>query len=227
MTFAVAYRARPVGSVPCDEALPLRLSSSRAVMTRRLLKALRRSSRTPLLVESQSRPEVFGAFYEQLYDQVLEFFARRTWDAEAAFDLTAETFARAYAYRQSFRGTTDNEAYAWLWTIARRQLADWYERGRVEREALDRLGLEPVPLSDPEMDRVEELADLPFKRAQIELALSRLPSDQQRAVRARILDGEAYGDIARETSVTEDVVRARVSRGLRTLWHTLESHDLK
>jgi RNA polymerase sigma-70 factor (ECF subfamily) len=178
-----------------------------------------------LFVQSQERPIAFADFYEELYDQVLSHLVRRTLDPEAAFDLTAESFARAYAYRMSFKGTTDAEAYAWLWSIVRTRLADWYERGRVEREALHRLGLEPMPLTDPEIERVEELVDLPNLRARLADAMSDLPPGLQQAVQRRLVDGEAYADIADDLQMSEDAIRARVSRGLKRLASTLHPDD--
>ena len=41
----------------------------------------------------------------------------------------AETFAHAAAGRGRFRGSTDEERAAWLYGIARRQLALYYRRG--------------------------------------------------------------------------------------------------
>lgn len=38
---------------------------------------------------------------------------------EVARDLTAETFAQAFRGRRRFRGTTEAEAPAWLYTIGR------------------------------------------------------------------------------------------------------------
>ncbi len=44
-----------------------------------------------------------------------------------------------------------------------------------------------------------------------------LSAIQRRAVQARVLEGKPYGQIAREESVSEQVVRKRVSRALATL----------
>ena len=45
----------------------------------------------------------FEAFYVRHVDELLGFFARRTRDAEAAADLTAETFAAALTARRRYR----------------------------------------------------------------------------------------------------------------------------
>ena len=42
---------------------------------------------------SSNDPEAFGVFYDRHVKALLGYFARRTYDAEEAADLTAETFA--------------------------------------------------------------------------------------------------------------------------------------
>ena len=89
----------------------------------------------------------FTALYREAAQDLVVFFARRTYDADAAADLMAETFARAYLGRRRFRGSSEEEARAWLFGIARRRLAMYIRRGKAERRALRRLGLErPQPV---------------------------------------------------------------------------------
>src|ERR1700754_4657344 len=75
------------------------------------------------------------ALYARHGEELLMFLTRRTADPQIALDLWAEAFAQAVAGSRRFRGTTPEEADAWLYTIARRQLARYYERGRAEQRA--------------------------------------------------------------------------------------------
>ncbi|MGH2913885.1 MAG: sigma factor-like helix-turn-helix DNA-binding protein [Solirubrobacteraceae bacterium] len=52
--------------------------------------------------------------------------------------------------------------------------------------------------------------------------LARLPGDQADAVRRRVLDERAYGEIARELQTSELVIRKRISRGLARLRSEME-----
>jgi RNA polymerase sigma-70 factor (ECF subfamily) len=72
-----------------------------------------------MLTRSRSVPEAFAGFVEGVRPQMLRFFARRIGDSEQAADLTAQTFARAFERRADFRGVTDEQAYGWIWGIAR------------------------------------------------------------------------------------------------------------
>ncbi len=47
--------------------------------------------------------------------------------------------------------------------------------------------------------------------------LEDLPAEQRSAVRARLLDDRAYGEIAVAEGVSEAAIRQRVSRGLSSL----------
>jgi RNA polymerase sigma-70 factor (ECF subfamily) len=163
------------------------------------------------------RSEDFAAFYNRHADGVVGFFAGRLLDPELALDLTAETFAQAFEGRRRLRGTAETEATAWLYTIARRQLSRYFRRGKAERRALDRLGLEVPSASEEDIRRINELAGLGEVRAVVAEALADLSAAQRDALRLRIVDELSYSEVARRLSISEATARARVSRGLRSL----------
>lgn len=112
---------------------------------------------------------------------MLGFFMRRTFDAEVAVDLVADTFVAAIADRGSFRGESDDEAVGWLYGIARHRLGDFQRHGRVERRGLEQAGLERRALSDWEYERIEELAGLSELREQVAAGLDGLSEQTARA----------------------------------------------
>jgi RNA polymerase sigma factor (sigma-70 family) len=161
--------------------------------------------------------EAFRDFYVANVQRVVVFFTRRTLDAEVALDLTGETFALALQRRRQFRGRTDAEAEAWLFAIARSRLAHFWRRGVAERKALQQVGLDPPSVGQSELERIEELAGLPVLRCRVQRAVAGLHPQQAYVVIQRIVAEREYDDLARELGVSQDVVRARVSRGLRAL----------
>jgi RNA polymerase sigma factor (sigma-70 family) len=161
--------------------------------------------------------EDFAAFYRRHENSLLRFFARQIYDPQLALDLTAESFAQAFIGRGRFRGRSKGEEVAWLQTIARRQLARYYRRGRVEREGLERLKISLAPASSEELERIEELAGLDTARSAIREGLAALSEEQRRAIELRIVRELPYPDVAAELGVSEQTARARVSRGLRAL----------
>jgi RNA polymerase sigma-70 factor (ECF subfamily) len=160
--------------------------------------------------------------YDSMSRPVLVFFTRRVFDGELALDLTAETFARALESSGRFRGTGDREAAAWIWGIARNVLGEFFKRGRVERRALRRLGLEPPAITSDEIERIEQLAGVEELRVAVAQALATLGADQREALRLRVVDELDYPVVARRLGVSEPTARARVSRGLRRLAAALE-----
>lgn len=150
-----------------------------------------------------------------LYDQharaLLAFLARRAADPEAAVDLLAETFAAAFKDRRRFRG---DDPLPWLYGIARHQLAGYFRRGRVERRALERLGVQRRELTETEYDRIEELAGL---GGEVSAALASLKPEHRDAVRLRVVEERPYPEVARALGISEQTARARVSRALRAL----------
>jgi RNA polymerase sigma factor (sigma-70 family) len=158
--------------------------------------------------------EAFGVLYERRHEFVLAFLLKRTRDPEVAMDLMAETFAVALIALADRSPVITGSAVPWLLTIARNSLIDSYRRGRVESAARRRLALEPIQISDSDVEWVLRAA------AETDLLLrlsDELPADQFDALRARILDERDYEEIARELECSEAVVRKRVSRAIATL----------
>jgi RNA polymerase sigma-70 factor (ECF subfamily) len=158
--------------------------------------------------------DAFGELYERRRDLVLAFLLKRTRDPEVAMDLMAETFAVALVALADRPPAIAGSAAPWLLTIARNAMIDSYRRGRVESAARRRLAMEPVQIGDGDVERVLQLA------AETDLLLGladELPAEQFDALRARVLDGRGYEEIAGQLECSAAVVRKRVSRAISTL----------
>jgi RNA polymerase sigma factor (sigma-70 family) len=169
-----------------------------------------------LLARARGEPSAFGAFYRRHEDRLLGYFLARVGDPEVAADLTAEAFAAALASAHRFRSRTKKPASAWLFGIARNNLAMSRRSGQVEARARRRLGMAPVVLTDEAIERIAELNQTPLA------LLDELPGDQREAVTARVIDERDYPEIAKDLRCSEAVVRKRVSRGLGTLRTRME-----
>jgi RNA polymerase sigma-70 factor (ECF subfamily) len=166
-----------------------------------------------------------AAAYRRDARRLLIWLTRRTYDGQVAVDLVGETYARAWESRRRFRGDpADAEALAaWTFGIARHVLADALRRGRSERAAMQRLHVVPPQLAADEIARLEELAELGSLRATLAIALEDLSPEQRDAVRLRVIEELGYPAIAGRLGISEEAVRARVSRGLRTLALSMEA----
>jgi RNA polymerase sigma factor (sigma-70 family) len=164
----------------------------------------------------------FDDFYRRESEGMLVFFARRTLDPETALDLTAETFAHAYLGWRRLRGDSDEERQAWLYTIARRRLSRYLRRGRVERRALRRLGIQTPTAHEDDLALIEQRAGLGELRAALSCELVHLTAQQRRALDLRIVQERPYAEVASVLGISELAARARVSRALRALGHALD-----
>jgi RNA polymerase sigma-70 factor (ECF subfamily) len=166
----------------------------------------------------------FAAMYAREGEVVLVFLARRTLDAAIAADLAAETFAQAFRSWPRLLGRSEEEVRAWLFTVARRQVSRYMRRGRVERRTVQRLGIRLPTLHEDDVAAIEERAGLSDLRAALGVELARLSLEQREALRLRVVEERSYADVALVLGISEQAVRARVSRGLRALAGALEPY---
>ena len=155
-----------------------------------------------------------GPKHEQ-YRKVLRFVRRRVGSAEDTEDVTQEVFANAAAVLDGSK--VSSPTLAWLYTVARRRIADELRR----RDRSRTVSLEVV--GDPatvETDYGDAVA-----RA-LEVAVAAMPEGQRRVVLARLVQGHSFAEIAREVGASEDACRMRFMRGLQHLREEFEKEGL-
>ena len=182
-----------------------------AVRTGMAITRLSEAPDSELLRRAIAEPEAFGVFYERHVGRLLAFVGRRTASADVALDVCAEVFACALEAAPSFVASC-SAPEAWLYTIARNKLADLYRAKRTEDAARRRLGMQPIEITDEGLGRIEAI--IAAHDAVAVQALDELSDVERSALQARVLDERDYGDIAHSFSVSESVIRKRVSRGL-------------
>lgn len=168
-----------------------------------------------------------STLYEEHADSVLKFAMRRTFDAQNSVDIVGETFAVAFEKRKKYRGTTDAEVQSWLFGIASNLLKMYFRSGAIERRAMEKLGVDQTTVPPEEFERIEALAGSLELRAAVRDALVELSAEQRAAVQLRVVDELPYPLVADRLEVTEDVARARVSRGLKKLRDRIEAVQLE
>ena len=169
----------------------------------------------------QPHETAFLRLYDAEAVSLLAFFARRTFDAEVAAELTAETWAAAYAGWPRFRDRGAGAA-PWLFRIARRQLGRYYRTGRVQARARRRLGLPDRTITSGDLERVEELIDFEQLGRAVARGLANLSAGEREAITLRVVEDRDYPDVAARLRCSEQAARARVSRALRHLAVVME-----
>ena len=169
-------------------------------------------SDSELLLASRADPASFVELYRRHAEDLLRYFARRTLDPEAAAELTAETFAEAYASRRNYRDTGAN-GVAWIYGIARHQLGRFFRSGTIDAAARRKIGLPQRELPPEDYERIEELVDLAPIRDAMADALETLAEEQRDALKLRVIDGLSYADVAARLGCAEAAARQRVKIG--------------
>jgi RNA polymerase sigma factor (sigma-70 family) len=169
-----------------------------------------------LLAASGSDARAFRRLYDRYAASIHRFHRGRTGDADAALDLTAETFAQAWLSRGRFRDRAGGSAGPWLFAIARNVLVTSVRRRRLEQTARERLGVlverEPRDASHDWLDGLDE-------------ALEALAPDLREAVELRVVDDLTYDELAARSGTTAGAARVRVHRGLKALRERLTREE--
>jgi RNA polymerase sigma factor (sigma-70 family) len=160
----------------------------------------------------------FTELYRHYLPVILRWCLRETGNREIAADLSAEVFAAALISARRYRAQRGS-VLAWLLGIAQNKLLESRRRKRVEDSARRRLGLEPMSLTDADLDRVEELASLDEEILELVEGLS---APLRQALAARVVHERSYEEIAFEMHCSPSVARQRVSRALKSLKSQME-----
>ena len=140
------------------------------------------------------------------YGKVLRFVRRRVRSSEDAEDLTQEVFANAAARLDAREG--ESPALAWLYTVAKRRIADEARRSDRSRTVPLELVAEPAAA---DVTYGEEVAKT------LSASLATMPEGQRRVVVGRLLQGRSFADLGRENGTSEEACRMRFMRGLQHL----------
>jgi RNA polymerase sigma-70 factor (ECF subfamily) len=106
---------------------------------------------------------------------------------------------------------------AWVFTLARHALADWWRKHR----AIDML---PESLAAPEGELLMDSATVSGVVDAVREAVAQLPEPDRHLLRLRDLErNEPYSEIARQLGIRTETARVRHLRSLRKLRSLLES----
>jgi RNA polymerase sigma-70 factor, ECF subfamily len=151
------------------------------------------------------------------YRQVLRFVRRRVALPQDADDVTQEVFLDM-ASSLAAAAEAAPPTLGWLYTVARRRLADEARRRARSRS----VSLEVVTPPEAPADAYGGLV----ARA-LDAALANLPEGQRRVVLERLIQGRSFSEIAKSVGATEEACRMRFMRGLQQLRREFEQEGLR
>lgn len=161
-------------------------------------------------------PRGLGELMERHQGVVYRFLVALLGDEDVAADAAQETFVRALANLNGFRG--DAAFRTWLLAIARNEGRGWARRTERRRESpMDGV----APLADPK-EAPDDEAVRRTEVARVTAFLDRLPEKQRLSVSLRIFDGLSFREVAEATDSTEGAARVNYHHGIRRLREWLD-----
>ncbi len=139
-----------------------------------------------LIEEARHNPEAFAALYQLYLTPLYRYLYRRSSNAHDAEDLTTQVFIDVLEGLTTHRYREGGRFVAWLFTIARRRLIDFYRQHPC------------APLDDPPSPEPGLLAVIEKGQDLQRLAclLSRLDEDQQELLRLRFSAGLSFSEMS-------------------------------
>jgi RNA polymerase sigma-70 factor (ECF subfamily) len=164
-----------------------------------------------LIEAAQRDPLRFADLYDNYFDSVYAYVARRARDRAEVEDLTAEVFRKALANLPQFRWTGAPFA-AWLFRIASNLIAD--RAKRVAKEGNVHLD---DNLAAPASDRLQSSLEEVERLAHMFRMVGELAEDQRRVLVMRFAEEKSISEIADELGRSEGAVKQLQFRALENL----------
>lgn len=177
-----------------------------------------------LVARARRDPGAFSALYRRYVDRIYAFAHRRTWTREAAEDVTAATFERAYRHLDRF-DTAGAGFGPWLYRIASNELVDHYRREGRSKSRRGQRALRALA-DDPVVDDVERIEREEEVRAML-AALADLRPRYQEALTLRYLSGLSADEAARAMGCSKPVLAVTLHRALGSLRRAVERRAIE
>lgn len=168
-----------------------------------------------LVKAAQVEAEAFAQLYDRYVQRLYHYCYHRTNNVHDAEDLTAQTFLAALEALPHYR--QDGHFAAWLFTIARNKVVDYYRR------------TPNLPLDDstaqPFLSDLAGEAEISQQKEGLLRALRALTEEEQELIRLRYAAELPFAEIARSLRKSEDSVKKMMYRLLARLKSQVEAED--
>ncbi len=170
-------------------------------------------------------PDKFSEFILENQTRIRAYIARMIGDADEAADLTQETFARAQAGMEKFRG--ESKFTIWLYSIATNVCLDYLKSaGRRRLQVTPPEMLAEIAKCDEEAPRFS--ATLLLDQAEMGKCMRRfideLPSNQRMALLFHDIEGMTNPEVAEAMNCTMATAKIWIHRARKRLRNTLEEN---
>jgi RNA polymerase sigma-70 factor (ECF subfamily) len=172
-----------------------------------------------LLRDIEADPQKFGQVYEAFYNKIFGYVYRRTTDYEAARDITAETFLKAYVNIGKFKWRNISLLY-WLYQIATNELNKYFNSYKYRPQSLNRIQEEyGIDITDhsnaePESIKLQNELDKHQEFVRINDSIRNLNLKYGDVISLRFFERKSVKEIAIILDKKEGTVKSLLSRGI-------------
>jgi RNA polymerase sigma-70 factor, ECF subfamily len=164
--------------------------------------------------------EAFAQLYDAYVERVYRYIYFRTSEDAATEDLVSQVFLKAWENLGRYK-VGGSPFIAWLYTIARNLVIDYYRATKK-----DVLPLEAAVALPSDRESPDEEAQLHFDLEAMRDALQFLTGDQQQVLILKFIAGLPNENIARIMNKREGTIRGLQMRALQTLSKYMQEKKL-
>ena len=180
-----------------------------------MAKPVEQTSYDDLVELAKTQAAALGRLYELYYDRIFRFCVHRLFNRATAEDVTSTVFLTVARMMRDFKGRTEQDFRAWVYTIAANQ-ANAYIRKTSRRRRL--MGTITAHWREDDQDSSEwSSLDWPTLYA----AIQRLKPEHQTILTLRFFENLDYDEIGRVVEARPATVRVILHRVLRRLQEEL------
>lgn len=182
----------------------------------KLLFAVQEEESSESAVEKNQR---FNQLFEEYFDKVYQFFFFRLRNETVAEDLAAQTFEKIYKHLDGY----EDRGYkisAWIFTIARNNLNDYFRKNRHHIESIDDLTPSKEPAKDFDLGKL----DSKMLTEKLWEAIGNLPKKQQELWSYKLTEDLPHKEIAELMKTSEANINVMLHRSIKLLKQQLEHY---
>lgn len=183
-----------------------------------------------LLKDIKNDPHKFGEIYDAFYSRIFGYVFRRTANYDAAKDIAAETFLKAYTRIGTFRWRNISILH-WLYRIATNELNKYSDASSYAPESLRRIheeyGVDLTDYSTAETERIRIEEELETHREFVRVndLVQKLDVKYQDVISLRFYEQKSIREIAIILGKREGTVKSLLSRGIDKLKNSMVGRE--
>ena len=171
------------------------------------------------------RLELFDAIYHANAAAVYDYLVGRTSDVEVARDLLQETCIRLWRGVAELGDLTPERQRAWLFTVARNLVVDFYRSRASAAAARDALGQQSLATQDAVVAAAETDVISRSELERVDAAIARLPENLRMVLVLQVLGERTSAEIGDLLGRPAGTVRYQLAQARRRLADELQLMD--